>query len=114
MSLKSLSNGRATPATRPVSLRLALAHIEQLQARALVVSGTATGVARELILSGLAGGGNKAQADRLIQIERPLVAVDAAARDLSHQSSRIEQALRDLSVKFDALLNALSAEEDRR
>ena len=113
MSLKSFSNGRAQAATRPVSLRLAVTHIEQLQARALVVSGTATGVARELILTGLAGGDNRAQADRLMQIERRLVVVDAAARDLSHQSSRIEQVLRDLATKFDALLSALSAEEER-
>ena len=114
MSLKHFSNGRATPATRPVSLRLALAHIEQLQARAVIISGTATGVARDLILTGLAGGDNKAQADRLMQIERRLVAVEAAARDLGHQASRIEQVVRDLATKFDALLSALSAEEERR
>ena len=114
MSLKHFSNGRAQPATRPVSLRLALAHIEQLQARAVIVSGTATGVARELILTGLAGGDNKALADRLMQIERRLVAVESATRDLGHQASRIEQVLRDLATKFDALLSALSVEEDRR
>lgn len=48
--------------TRPVSLRLAPRHIEQLKARAHTVSGTLTGVARELILTGLAGGDNKASA----------------------------------------------------
>ena len=114
MSLKHFSNGRAQPATRPVSLRLALAHIELLQARAVIVSGTATGIARELILIGLAGGDSKALADRLMQIERRLVAVEAATRDLGHQATRVEQGLRDLATKFDALLSALSAEEDRR
>ena len=82
MSLKSLRTGRAPPTTRPVSLRLALRDIEQLQARAVIVSGTATGIARELILTGLAGGDNKALADRLMLIERRLVILEATVRDL--------------------------------
>lgn len=52
-SLQSASGMRG--ATRPISLRLAPCHIEQLKARALTVSGSLTGVARELILTGLAG-----------------------------------------------------------
>jgi hypothetical protein len=50
-------------ATRPISLRLAPCPIEQL--KAFTVSGTLTRVARELILTGLAGGDNKALAERL-------------------------------------------------
>jgi hypothetical protein len=49
---------------RPISLRLAPRHIEALKARAHMVSGTLTGVARELILTGLAGGDNKALGSR--------------------------------------------------
>ena len=114
MSLKPFSNGRAAPATRPVSLRLSLPHIEQLQARAVIVSGTATGIARELILTGLAGGDNKALADRLMLIERRLVAVEAVGRDLSQQVARIEAATHEIRAKFDALLSALSTEEGGR
>ena len=97
MSLKRMGNERVSAATRPVSLRLALRDIEQLQARAVIVSGTATGIARELILTGLAGGDNKALADRLMLIERRLVALEAT--------------VRDLCAKFEALLSALSSEE---
>jgi hypothetical protein len=39
-----------------VSIRLTGAEIEQLQARAYAVSGTMTGIARDLIRCGLAGG----------------------------------------------------------
>ena len=54
-------------ATQPISLRLARRDIELLKARAHTVSGTLTGVARELILTGLAGGDNKALAERLLR-----------------------------------------------
>ena len=97
MSLKSSRKSRASQTTRPVSLRLALRDIELLQARAVIVSGTATGIARELILTGLAGGDNKALAERLMLIERRLVALESTGLDLC--------------AKFDALLSALSAEE---
>jgi hypothetical protein len=69
--------------TRPISLRLARCHIEQLKARAFTVSGTLTGVARELIVTGLAGGDNKAQAERLMQIERRLTALEDLAREMN-------------------------------
>lgn len=98
-------------ATRPVSLRLALREIEQLKARAHTVSGTLTGVARELILTGLAGGDNKALAERLMHIERRLAALDSLARDISDKAERIEGIARDLRTKFDALLSALSLSE---
>lgn len=113
MSMKSLRNRRTPPATRPVSLRLALRDVEQLQARAFSVSGTITGIARDLILTGLAGGDNKALADRLMLIERRLVAVEGFARDFSQQAARIETATHDIRTKFDALLTALSGEEGR-
>ncbi len=68
-------------ATRPVSVRLAIREVERLQVRAHVVSGTVAGIARELIVTGLAGGDNKALADRLLLIERRLVVLEGLARD---------------------------------
>lgn len=97
--------------TRPVSLRMAPHTIEQLKARAHAVSGTLTGVARELILAGLAGGDSKAVAGRLMQIERRLAALEGLAREVGDKAERVEAIARDLGVKFDALLAALSAPE---
>jgi DNA repair ATPase RecN len=98
-------------ATRPVSLRLAPHHIQQLKTRAFTVSGTLTGVARELILTGLAGGDNKALAERLMQIERRLVTLESLARDVSGTAERIEAVAKDLRAKLHALLAALSSAE---
>ncbi|MDX2287627.1 MAG: hypothetical protein NW217_02225 [Hyphomicrobiaceae bacterium] len=114
MSLKSLRNGRAQPRTKPVSLRLALRDIEQLQARAFTVSGSVTGVARDLILTGLAGGDNKSLADRLTLIERRLIAIEAFAREQVEWASRTEVGAQDLRTKFTALLTALSTDEGGR
>lgn len=110
MSLKPLHNGSHSGATRPVSLRLTHRDIEQLHARAVTVSGTVTGIARELILTGLADGGNQALAKRRMHIERRLTAIDGAIRDLAQHASQVEQALKDVGAKFNALLNALSVE----
>jgi hypothetical protein len=98
-------------ATRPVSLRLAPRDIEQLKARAHTVSGTLTGVARELILTGLAGGDNKALAERLMGIERRLAALETLAREVIDKAQHIDSVARDLRAKFDALLRALSSVE---
>jgi hypothetical protein len=98
--------------TRPVSVRLATREVERLQARAHVVSGSLAEVARELIVSGLAGGGGKALADRLMQIERRLAGLEFVARDAAAQAERIESAKRDLRTKFDALLAALSSNDE--
>ena len=68
-------------------------------------------MARELILTGLAGGDNKAQAERLMHIERRLATLDELARDASDKADRIEAIARDLRTKFDALLSALSSSE---
>ncbi len=69
--------------TQPISQRLARRDIEQLNARAHTISGTLTGVARALILTGLAGGDNKALAERLMHIERRGAAAWRAARAAS-------------------------------
>ena len=98
-------------ATQPISLRLARGDIEQLKARAHTVSGTLTGVARALILTGLAGGDNKALAERLMQIERRLAALEGLARDVSETARHIDTVTGELRAKFDALLKALSSGE---
>lgn len=108
---KPATNGAASEATRPFTLRLAARDIEQLQARAHVVSGTVTAVARELIVTALAGGDNRAMAERLMQIERRLAALEGAAREIAVSADRIEAAVSEFRVKFDALLTALSAGE---
>ena len=110
--MQSLQNASAMRgATRPISLRLAPCHIEQLKARAFTVSGTLTGVARELILTGLAGGDNRALAERLMHIERRLTALEGLAREVNKAAQRIDSVSCDLRAKFDALLQALSSAE---
>ena len=106
------TNGTASEATRPFTLRLAPRDIEQLQARAHIVSGTVTAVARELIVTALSGADNRALAERLMQIERRLAALEGTAREIAVGADRIEAAVTELRVKFDALLTALSAGED--
>ena len=108
---KPATNGAASEATRPFTLRLASRDIEQLQARAHVVSGTVTAIARELIVTALAGGDNRAMAERLMQIERRLAALEGTAREIAVTADRIEAVVAELCVKFDALLTALSAGE---
>ena len=108
---KPAINGAAPEATRPFTLRLAARDIEQLQARAHVVSGTVTAVAREVIVTALTGGDNRALAERLMLIERRLAALDGAAREFAVTADRIEAAITELRIKFDALLTALSTGE---
>ena len=100
--------------TKPVSIRLAATEIERLQARAYAVSGTVTGMARDLIRCGLAGGDNKSLADRLMMIERRIVALEQQGRDTNAQTQSIERAARDLLAMFDALLKALTGESAGR
>ena len=96
---------------RTISLRLAPRHIEALKARAHTVSGTLTGVARELILTGLAGGDNKALGERLMQIERRVAALESLACEVSETARHIDSVTGELRAKFDALLIALSSAE---
>jgi hypothetical protein len=94
--------------TKPISIRLKSAEIKQLQARAFELSATATGVARELIRTGLAGGDNKALADRLMRIERRVAALEQLAQDTNTTAQTTDQAARDLLAMFEALLKALT------
>ena len=100
--------------TKPVSIRLATAEIEQLRARAYTLSASVTGIARDLIRTGLAGGDNKALADRLMQIERRIVALEQQGRETHAKAQSIDRAARDLLSMFDALLKALTGESTGR
>ena len=99
-----------TEKTKPVSIRLTRSEIDQLQARAFTLSASVTGVARDLIRMGLAGGDNKALADRLMLIERRIVALEQQGQETHAQLQSIDRAARDLLAMFDALLKALTGE----
>jgi len=96
--------------TKPVSIRLAPAEIQQLQARAYPLSASVTGIARDLIRTGLAGGDNKALADRLMLIERRIVALEQQGCETHAKAQSIDRATRDLLAMFEALLKALTGE----
>lgn len=96
--------------SKPVSLRLSLAEYDQLQARAYELRASPTGVAREMIRTGLIGGDNKALAERLMLVERRLSVLEQQSRDTNAKAQGAERAARDLLAKFDALLAALSGE----
>ena len=97
-----------TDKTKPVSIRLTRGEIEQLQARAYTLSASVTGIARDLIRVGLAGGDNKSLSDRLLLIERKIVALEQQGQHTQAQIQSIDQAARDLLAMFDALLEALT------
>ncbi|WP_315828388.1 MULTISPECIES: hypothetical protein [unclassified Bradyrhizobium] len=100
--------------TKPISIRLAKGEIDKLQARAYSLSGNVTGVARELIRTGLAGGDNKALADRLMQIERRIVALEQQGQETHALMQSIDQVAHDLLAMFEALLKALTGESTGR
>jgi hypothetical protein len=103
-----------TDKTKPVSIRLAKSDIDQLQARAYTLSASVTGVARDLIRTGLAGGDNKALADRLMLIERRIVALEQQGQEVQATVLSIDRTARDLLAMFDALLKALTVESGGR
>jgi hypothetical protein len=89
--------------TQPLSIRLATSDIDHLTERARRISGTPTGVARELIRSGLTDGDPFTQAERLLAIERKLAAVGQDVQATLLLAGRLEGL-------FDALLGALGGE----
>jgi hypothetical protein len=103
-----------TDKTKPVSIRLAESEIDQLQARAYSLSASVTGVARELIRTGLTGGDNRALADRLMLIERRIVALEQQSQETHTLIQSIDQAARDLLAMFEALLKALTGDSTGR
>jgi hypothetical protein len=100
--------------TRPISIRLARGEIDQLQARAYSLSASVTGVARKLNRTGLAGSDNKALADRLMLIERRIVALEQQGQETHALIQSIDQAARDLLAMFEALLKALTGDSTGR
>ncbi|WP_316213946.1 hypothetical protein [Bradyrhizobium sp. SZCCHNR2032] len=103
-----------TVKTRPISIRLAASEIEQIRARAHRLSANITGVARDLIRTGLAGGDNKALADRLMRIERRIAALEQQSQQTYVQTQSTDKAARDLLAMFEALLKALTGESSGR
>lgn len=100
--------------TKPISIRLRPAEIEQLQARAFELSATATGVARDLIRTGLSGGDNKALSERLMRIERRVAALEQLSLDTNRKAEATDRAARDLLAMFEALLKALTGKSEGR
>jgi hypothetical protein len=100
--------------TKPVSIRLAKGEIDQLRARAYSLSASVAGIARDLIRTGLAGGDNKALADRLMLIERRIVAIEQQSQETHARIQSIDHAARDLLAMFEALLKALTGESTGR
>ncbi|WP_316184802.1 hypothetical protein [Bradyrhizobium sp. SZCCHNRI1003] len=103
-----------TGKTRPISIRLARSEIEQIHARAHRLSANISGVARDLIRTGLAGGDNKALADRLMRIERRIVTLEQQNRETHARVQSIDKAAHDLLAMFEALLKALTGESSGR
>ncbi|MBU2607660.1 MAG: hypothetical protein KKC43_17435 [Alphaproteobacteria bacterium] len=96
--------------TRPLSIRLAKSDIDQLAARARRISGTPTGVARELIRSGLTDGDPFTQAERLLKIERRLAALSQDLQAVATSTNRHSGTLGRVESMFDELLHALSGQ----
>ena len=109
---RSKTEGKSQPLqlTRPLSIRLAVSDIEHLTERAKRISGTPTGVARELILSGLSDGDPFEQAARLLKIERKLAAVSQDLQHVAKSSTDNTGTLSRMETMFDALLRALGGE----
>lgn len=100
--------------TRPLSIRLAASDIDQLAARAKRISGTPTGVARELIRSGLTDGDPFTQADRLLKIERRLAALSQDLQAVANSATQNGGSLGRVESMFDELLHALSGQPTRQ
>ena len=103
-------------ATSPLSIRLLETDIEALCERASRISGTPTGVARELIRSGLTDGDPFEQANRLLNIERRLAIVTQDVQSSKSGQTELRVSLTRIEKMFEQLLLALSgqlkAEED--
>ncbi|KCZ57423.1 hypothetical protein [Hyphomonas chukchiensis] len=100
--------------TRPLSIRLAASDIDQLAARAKRISGTPTGVARELIRSGLTDGDPFTQAERLLNIERRLAALSQDLQAVADSTTQNGGSLGRVESMFDELLHALSGQPTRQ
>jgi len=96
--------------TQPLSIRLATSDIDHLTERARRISGTPTGVARELIRSGLTDGDPFKQAERLLKIERKLAAIAQDVQTVLRAAAAQTDATTRLETMFEYLLRALSGQ----
>lgn len=96
--------------TQPLSIRLATSDIDHLAERAKRISGTPTGVARELIRAGLTDGDPFTQAERLLKIERRLAAVAQDVQAVLNAATAQAEAATRVETMFDDLLRALSGQ----
>ena len=99
-----------TDPTRPLSIRLKNTDIDQLADRAKRISGTPTGVARELILSGLSDGDPFTQTERLLKIERKLAALGQDVQAVVKSGESQVTSLTQIEAMFDQLLQALAGQ----
>lgn len=103
-----------TDPTRPLSIRLKTKDIDRLGERAKRISGTPTGVARELILSGLSDGDPFTQAERLLKIERKLAALGQDIRTALQTGEEQTTSLSQIEAMFDQLLHALAGQPHQK
>lgn len=96
--------------TQPLSIRLATSDIDHLAERARRISGTPTGVARELIRAGLTDGDPFTQAERLLKIERRLAAVGQDVQAVLNAATAQAEAATRVETMFEDLLRALSGQ----
>lgn len=96
--------------TQPLSIRLATSDIDHLAERARRISGTPTGVARELIRAGLTDGDPFTQAERLLKIERRLAAIAQDVQAVLTTTTVQTEAATRVETMFEDLLRALSGQ----
>jgi DNA-binding ferritin-like protein len=96
--------------TQPLSIRLATTDIDHLAERARRISGTPTGVARELIRAGLTDGDPFTQAERLLKIERRLAAIGQDVQAVLTITTAQSEAATRVETMFEDLLRALSGQ----
>lgn len=96
--------------TQPLSIRLATSDIDHLAERARRISGTPTGVARELIRAGLTDGDPFTQAERLLKIERRLAAIAQDVQAVLTTTTAQSEAATRVETMFEDLLRALSGQ----
>jgi DNA-binding ferritin-like protein len=96
--------------TQPLSIRLATSDIDHLAERARRISGTPTGVARELIRAGLTDGDPFTQAERLLKIERRLAAIAQDVQAVLTTTTAQSEAVTRVETMFEDLLRALSGQ----
>ena len=96
--------------TQPLSIRLATSDIDHLAERARRISGTPTGVARELIRAGLTDGDPFTQAERLLKIERRLAAIAQDVQAVLTITRAQTEAATRVEAMFEDLLRALSGQ----